>query len=700
MRNKLVLLSFVMVIVLGSTANSFAELHIESVDVVENKLVTLLGTAIDSDDDTLVYHWKQIYGDTVELSSVSELEPTFMAPEVTNGYIKVLTFELTVTDALGSSSSDIVEVVVNPVNHAPTVDAGRDHLVLPGIQAMSIFPTIYDEDGDDLTYFWEQISGKLVMLESTNEKHLTVLPMTVDYTDFEPIEFQLTVKDGFGGVGSDKVQIVPFVESKENKKITIKATPTQIVYEGDVVTINVSGTTLNNAPITYTWNQVNTPMIDLDTKYGNSITFVAPEIGDDNVLLTFRITGYSEGNGYAQATAFVNVLPSNNPPVADAGPDKNTPEKKLVKLEGVGMDPDGDVNLKFSWNQITGIPVEIYERTTSSVYFFAPDVSSAQQLTFQFKVDDRHGGIDTDAMNVNITYVNSPPKAFAGDDKRVLTGTNVSLSGNGVDIDGDELTYQWTQIYGDNVEFDGTNANISFTSPKVNSNEIKRLGFELTVTDIHEQTGVDRVVIFVIPENSAPTANVGSDLTVGESTPISLTCLGSDPDLDDLTYAWSSPDVDFGVNTNQVFTFKTFNVVVDTTITMSCAVSDGEFMAYDSMQLTVTNLLSLDIIANAGPDRMVNENARVFLDGRNSNDPENQEIFFTWKQIGGESIELSNTSSVRPYFITPIVENTKVKVLTFELTINDKHGRTASDTVVLTVDPINSPPKATASARQ
>lgn len=691
-----------MIIVLGSTTNLYAQETdtIESVDVVENKLVTLIGTGVDSDDDKLIYHWKQIYGETVELSSVSELEPTFMAPEVTNGYIKVLTFELTVTDALGSNSSDTVEVVVNPVNHNPDVNAGRDHYAIATVHAMSIFPTVYDIDGDELTYQWEQISGHTVGVDSTTTKYLTILPMTVDYTDFETIVFQLTVKDGFGGVGSDKVKIIPYIQSEENKKITIKVTPTQIVREGDVVTVNVSGTTLDDTPITFTWNQLNTPVVDLDTRYGNTITFVAPEIGDNNVLLLFRVTGYSQGNGYAQTTAFVNVLPSNNPPVADAGPDKNTPEKKIVKLEGTGIDPDGDGGLKFSWRQTAGVPVEIYERSTSSVYFFAPDVSSAQQLTFQFKVDDRRGGIGIDDMNVNINYVNSPPRAMAGDDKRVVTGSIVSLNGIGIDIDGDELTYQWTLVYGDEVEFDGTKANISFTAPKVYATENKRLGFELVVTDPHGQTGRDRVVIFVAPLNSAPTANVGADLTVGETTLLSLTCIGADADDDILFYSWSSPDFDLELNSNRIFTFKTFNVVSDTTVTMTCSVSDGEFSASDSMQLTVTNILSLDIIADAGPDRMVNENVRVFLDGRNSYDQENQEIFFTWKQIGGEPTELSNTSSKIPYIITPIVENTKVKVLTFELTVNDKNGRTAVDTVTLTVDPINSPPKATASARQ
>ena len=93
----------------------------------------------------------QIGGEPVTLSSTTEQNPTFMAPEVKNGEIKVLTFELTVTDPFGASSSDVVEIVVNPVNHVPFVDAGNDLLALPTINAMSIIPTVSDADDDVLS---------------------------------------------------------------------------------------------------------------------------------------------------------------------------------------------------------------------------------------------------------------------------------------------------------------------------------------------------------------------------------------------------------------------------------------------------------------------------------------------------------------------------------------------------------------------
>ena len=53
-----------------------------------------------------------------------------------------------------------------------------------------------------------------------------------------------------------------------------------------------------------------------------------------------------------------------------------------------------------------------------------------------------------------------------------------------------------------------------------------------------------------------------------------------------------------------------------------------------------------------------------------------------------------------PSFTSPIVKNNEIKVLTFEFKVYDDNGRESTDDVVVTVDPVNSPPEASASAIQ
>jgi hypothetical protein len=128
-------LSLASLLVIGSSGLAYAQ-TVETVDVVENKLVTLIGEGYDEDDEDLSFFWEQLEGEPVGLSSYTIPTPKFMAPEVVNGLIKVLTFQLTVTDPTGAQSSDVVEIIVNPVNHVPLVSAGRDKLIFPTLNAM------------------------------------------------------------------------------------------------------------------------------------------------------------------------------------------------------------------------------------------------------------------------------------------------------------------------------------------------------------------------------------------------------------------------------------------------------------------------------------------------------------------------------------------------------------------------------------
>lgn len=685
------------VILIGTLSDSFAQ--IDSVNVVENKLVTLIGEGYDPDEETLDFSWTQIGGDKVELSSYTDPTPTFMAPEVPNGEIKVLTFELTIADPLGASSSDVVEVIVNPVNHAPVVDAGRDLLALPTVNAMSIIPTVSDTDGDTLTYSWKQLSGQQIELQSTHQKYLTVTPLYFDFTQIEPLVFELTVDDGFGGVASDTVSIFPFSGLLDNKRISVRTGPMQTVTEGDTVTLSATGQTLDGKSISYSWVQLIGPGAKLSAFNSQNVQFTAPEVGDTEKILSFQVTGYSQGNGWANALALVKVLPSNGAPIADAGLDQNVFGNTLVKLVGTGTDPDNE-RLKFSWAQKSGTPVQFYERASFSIYFTTPQVSTPEQLVFELTVTDPHGNYDTDDVVVTVTNVNSPPSAFAGTDKRVVSGSQVEIVGSGTDVDGDPLTYKWRQLYGDSVKFNDSNPSFTFTAPEVTGNA-KRLEFQLTVSDPQGRSATDNVVVIVIPENEPPIANAGPDMRVDENTSVDIMCTGQDPDNDVISFSWdSTSDIEITQSNYPKTSVIAPNVVKDTKITLTCTVSDGTLFSSDSMVLTVVNTLNMDIVANAGADKIVNENVRVSLDGSGSYDPEKQTISYKWTQTSGEKVSLSSDSVSSPTFTSPTVANNEIKVLTFELKVYDENGREAVDSVTITVDPINSPPEATASATQ
>ena len=93
---------------------------------------------------------------------------------------------------------------------------------------------------------------------------------------------------------------------------------------------------------------------------------------------------------------------------------------------------------------------------------------------------------------------NTAPTVNAGTDRTVVELSAVQLSASANDVDGDPLTYSWTQTVGTNVTL--TNADMpdaSFTAPDVAMGTTEDLTFRLTVSDGAGGTGMDDIFITV-----------------------------------------------------------------------------------------------------------------------------------------------------------------------------------------------------------
>ena len=695
---------FSLLVLVGALNFAFAEESV--VTVVEKKPVTLIGEGFDEDNDVLTFSWVQVSGESVRLSATDVPEPKFMAPTVENGKTKELVFKLTVSDPYGAEDTSSVRIIVKPVNSNPYVYAGSDKFILPSISAMTVFPTVYDEDHDRLYYNWKQIGGQKVNPVFPSQKHLTITPQGIDFDDTRPITLEITVTDGYGGSSSDTVSIIPvlFLDEK-NPLLHIDAGDIQEVGEGTTVTLHGSGQSAFGTPVTFRWSQNVGELVVLSNPSSAEPTFVAPMLPNDKtMLLSFTLSGYAPISGFASDLALVKVIPVNLPPVVDAGDDQQVFRNTKVRLGGSANDPDGD-HLTLEWKQTSGPSVTL-DPSLSQTSFIAPHVNfgNTATLTFQLTATDPGGLSDTDDVKITVSAMNRPPFVNAGVDRMVSANTKVTLSGTGFDADNDPITFSWKQISGSKLEITNiSDSEISFTTPSLLPGQKKILVFGLKGTDPHGQTSNDSVTITVLPTNSPPTANAGSDQTVNEKTRTTLSCKATDPENDIISFSWrqiSGPQVMLEFPNTGTTSFTTPSVIQNTNLAFECRVSDGKSSASDSVNVTVRNLLNMAIIANAGPDRIVNEKITITLDGSQSYDPENQEIFFSWKQKSGDKVNLLGATSDSPSFTTPAVGNNEIKTLEFELRVYDNNGRESFDTVVITVDPINAEPSASASARQ
>jgi hypothetical protein len=253
-------------------------------------------------------------------------------------------------------------------------------------------------------------------------------------------------------------------------------------------------------------------------------------------------------NSESQESGFSNEVraalsTTNQPPLANAGPDQNVNEGVTVTLSAANStDPEGGV-LTFLWYQVSGNPVSLNHPSESQATFTSPNVGpDGESLTFQLTVTDSQGLQSSDTCLVNVLWLNQPPIANAGTDQTVLEGAIVTLNGSGSgDPDGFALNYEWEQWSGISVDLSNRFvAQPTFeTADVVGGPSGETLIFRLTVTDSGGLQSQDSCIVNVVWVNQPPAANAGPDQNVNQGVSVTLDGSGStDPDGGTLAYSW------------------------------------------------------------------------------------------------------------------------------------------------------------------
>ncbi|MBW2059721.1 MAG: hypothetical protein JRJ26_19720 [Deltaproteobacteria bacterium] len=92
------------------------------------------------------------------------------------------------------------------------------------------------------------------------------------------------------------------------------------------------------------------------------------------------------------------------------------------------------------------------------------------------------------------------------------------------------------------------------------------------------------------------------------------------------------------------------------------------------------------------------EGVTVTLDGSNSSDSDDGIASYLWEQTSGPGVVLSGASGIQPTFVSPDVGPDGVS-LTFKLTVTDRGGLQGTDTCIVNVSWMNTPPTADAGLR-
>jgi len=527
--------------------------------VLDGTHVTLDGSASYAASGITSYSWAQVGTSTVTLTT----DPTFASPIATFTATApttpaTLTFELTITDNDGISSTDRVQVIVH---QAPVANAGPDQVVNYS-DAVKLSAAASTDDGSIVDYEWSQISGSTIAIIKDPVDPAAATFIAPDVPG--PIEIQLTVTDNYGVTASDTMMVTV------NEPPTANAGADQTATAGDMVTLTGTGTDPDGdaANLTYAWSQVITGTEDTvtltpSTSDPATVTFTAPATAQ---TLTFQLTVKDPYGASATdiMVVAVGVTPppppaANEPPVANAGKNLVVSAGDMgVQLTGTDSTDDHGI-VSYLWEQLdpdnnnavidplAPNAVTINNADAVIANFDVPADMTPQWLTFQLTVKDAAGLTSMDTVIVGVDAAvpgaNIPPVAtITAQDpvNPVDYSAVVTLTGVGTDADiGDTITaYNWVQTAGETVDLDTTDPqHPKFTAPATDVT----LKFELTVTDSYGTVSAPYTVSVIVGKgtNKPPIADAGADRTVIHGALVELDGSASyDPNKDPLKYEW------------------------------------------------------------------------------------------------------------------------------------------------------------------
>jgi Right handed beta helix region/Secretion system C-terminal sorting domain len=490
-----------------------------------------------------------------------------------------------------------------------------------------------------------------------------------------------------------------FSGAPPNQAPTANAGPDKIItLPINTTTLNGTGADADGTVVSYLWSKVSGPSSGVIASTNSATTAI------NNLtqgIYEYKLAITDNGGLTAEDIVTITVNPAlgvaNVAPSVSAGSNQTiTLPTNSVALAASGNDVDGTI-VSYLWSKISGPNGS----TFSSLNTATTNVSGLTQGTHIFKILVTDNGGLTASNTVSITVnaaippANIPPTANAGGNQTINLPINyVTLNGNGADVDGTIVNYQWTKLSGPSVGVIATpnSASTAITGLTTSGN----YEYKLTVTDNSGLTASDFIIITVnaapIIPNIAPSVSSGSNQTITLPTNIvSLASSANDVDGTVVEYLWSKvsgPSSGTIVTPNASATLV--NGLVQGTYVFNILVTDnGGLQASNTVQITILAAANVAPNANAGTNQTITlPNTSVTLNGTGA-DVDGSIVSYEWVKISGPTtVNILNATSAN----TVINGLSSEGVYEFKLLITDNGGLTDTDTVTITVNNIPPPP--------
>jgi hypothetical protein len=637
-----------------------------------------------------------------------------------NSDVGTISITVTATDGTGQTINDTFDLVVANTNDAPSVaNAIPNQNATEDVAFNFTFAvnTFNDSDvGDTLTYSAQLAGGGALPVWLSFDSATRTFSGTPLNANVGTLNIDVIANDGHGGSVTNTFTLT--VGNSNDAPTVANPIPNQNATEDAAFNFQFAANAFNDIDVgdTLTYSaQLNgggalPGWLSFDSA---TRTFSGTPANADVGTLSIDVIA-NDGNGGSVTDTFDIVVANSNdaPTVANAIPNQNATEDTAFNFQFAANtfnDIDVDDTLTYS-AQLNGggaLPGWLSFDSATRTFSGTPANADVGTLSIDVIADDGNGGSVTDTFDIVVANSNDAPSVANAIPNQTATEdvafnfTFAVNTFNDSDV-GDTLTYS-AQLAGGGalpvwLSFDS--ATRTFSGTPLNAN-VGTVSIDVIANDGHGGSVTDTFTLTVGNSNDAPTvANPIPNQTATEDAAFNFQFAANtfnDVDVGDtLTYsaqlngggalpAWLSFD-----SVTRTFSGTPLNADVGT-VSIDVIANDGNGgTGTDTFNITVGNSNNAPTVVNDIPNQTATEDAAFnfqFAANAFGDVDVGDVLTYTTSAL---PTWLSFDSATRTFSGTPA--NGDVGVISIDVTANDGHGGTVTDSFSITVSNTNDAP--------
>ncbi|NUQ80667.1 MAG: tandem-95 repeat protein [Bacteroidetes bacterium] len=659
----------------------------------ERMVASLNGVFSDVDGDTLFYDTYSLDPDLLSVR-LSESDIMAFSEAADTGWARVV---VTAYDPTEASVSDTFLVEIRKGNQPPVlIGPVKDVIISEDDAAYRVVDSwksvITDPDETANTISVISLDPGLTAWLNGEEVLVQPVPDTsgVFRVVMEMIDNEFSVADTFL-VTVTPVNDAPVVQNPVSDKTIAEDSANQLV----VSSVSAVFADIDGPGLSYDAQSL-TP--GLSAVISGNTVLVTPSSNLNGEFLV-RLAG-SDGQFTVADTFKVTVTPVNDAPVV-----QNPVSDKTIAEDSANQLVVSSVSAVFSDIDGPGLSYDVQSLTPGLSAVISGNtvlVTPSSNLNGEFLV--RLAGSDgqftvADTFKVTVTPVNDAPVrnlqlTDVSIDEEAINAPLGSVTGLFSDPDGDLLTYAVTSL---NLTRLTVSLNTNQITGTAQPNQNGTVSVVVRATDPSLVSVTDTFLVTIRPVNDPPvvsspvTDKVINEDSMNQLVVPSVSAVFSDIDGPQLSYIVQSltPGLSAILSANTVLVTPDQNVNGDFLVTLSA--SDGQYTVIDTFKVVVTPVNDKPVRQNPLSDIRISEGDQSILAGLPEgvfSDPDGD--ILSYQVISADPGKLTATLSDNSLFVSTVGEaNGSVSVVVYA---SDPSFETATDTFVVTIDPVNDPP--------